>query len=251
MLDPARLAAALFIGPVVGSFVTNWALRRARQEQALGGRSRCEHCQETLGFAQTVPVLAYVVLGGRCAKCRQAIDPIHLLGEVVGGLILAFALLAPSPAETLARAGVGFVLLALAIIDLKIFRLPNLLTALVAAGGLALAALRGAVLEGLLSAAALVGVLLLLRRLGRRGQTPGIGLGDIKFAAGLGLWLGLASTWMMILAVMVAFVWTALVRPADRRAPFGMAMACAALIIGGLRDLGVIAPLFGAESLPL
>jgi len=239
MWEGLRIGAGLAIGPILGSFVTNWALRRARGEQALVGRSRCDDCQAPLSFLRTMPLIAYAVQRGRCGACRSVIDPLHPVGEIIGALVLAFAFLAPSPFEGLGRALVGFTLLSLAIIDLKTLRLPNALTALCAAGCLLLATLRGAVLEGVVCAAILTGLLLLLRIAGRRGDTPGIGLGDIKLAIGLGLWLGVLSSWALGLAALLALASSGLWRRQERKHAFGPAMAIAALLVGGARDLGL------------
>ncbi len=233
----ARLGAALLVGPVIGSFVTNWSLRRVRGEQAVTGRSRCEHCGRELDFLRTLPIVAYATLRGRCDRCRAAIDPIHLGGEIGGALVVAFALGGAWPWEPAARALLGFSLLALTIIDLRTLRLPDALTALAAVACAWLGVLRGAIVEGLAAAVILALVLALLRRLTRRGTTPGLGLGDVKLAAALALWLGLSSSWMLALAAFIGLGWFSLARPANGKLPFGPSLAAAALIIGGLRDL--------------
>lgn len=222
---------------MIGSFVNNWALRRVRGLSALGGRSQCEHCATPLSYIQTIPIASFLLLKGRCAHCRSAVDPLHLASELAGVVIVALGLQAPTIGEAACHIAVGFVLLALAIIDLKILRLPNVLTGATAALCTLIAILRERLLEGLIAASILVAVLLCLRAAVRRGATPGLGLGDVKLAGGLALWLGASSTWMLALAAALNIVWTLLASPKDRKLPFGPALAAAALIVAGARDL--------------
>lgn len=237
------IGAGLVIGPVVGSFVTNWALRYAREEQAVSGRSRCEHCGGTLSFAASTPVLSYLVLRGRCGICRAPIDPTHLAGEVAGAVILLSALLAPNASETCLRAMLGFLLLALAIVDLKRLRLPNALTALTAVTGGAIAFLRGDLFQGLVAAAVLSALLLCLRQFIRRGSTPGMGLGDVKLVAGLSLWLGASSFMLMALASLLCLAWVMARKDKASKTPFGPALASSAVIVASLRDVPGVADL--------
>lgn len=231
-----RIAAGVCVGSILGSFVTNWGVRAARGEQAMIGRSRCDTCAAPLDFVTSAPIVSFAILGGRCKACRAPIDPVHPLGETAGALIGAFALLAPSPAEGALAAGLGFTVLAASVIDAKTLRLPNALMAATALLALGLAIVRHEWIPGL-AAALVVGGGLAAVRLGvRSGGQPGLGLGDVKLAAALALWLGLASSWMLVVAAALGLAAMKIKRPAGGKLAFGPWIALGAGVVGSARE---------------
>jgi leader peptidase (prepilin peptidase)/N-methyltransferase len=242
-MNAVALIAALPLGAVVGSFAATAGLRWVRGEQALSGRSHCDACAAPLGFGATVPILSYVRLGGACAACRAPIHPGHFAGEVLGAsLVVASAALLPiGPA--VGAAAVGLVLIAAGAADVASRRLPDLASVLAAVLGLGLALLRGptAILAGLAAAALTGGILLLLRRsfAARRGD-PGLGLGDVKLAAALALWLGSVTPWALALAGLMGLVQMRLFKPADGRIAFGPLLAASGWSVGLALQAGLL-----------
>lgn len=235
------LGLASVAGLALGSFAVTAGVRLSRGESALRGRSHCDACGRTLSFAQTVPLLSYAGLRGACGGCRARIDPIHTGGEVAGAAVVASSLFADDPLRIVLCAGLGLCLIAAATVDAKARRLPDILTAPIAALGLALAFAQGApaVLAGLIAAAIAGSVLLGLRELGRRWRDePGLGLGDVKLVAALALWLGAATPWLIAAASVAGLLMVAATRPADGRLPFGPLLVCAGWIIGIVREAG-------------
>ncbi|HEX7760106.1 MAG TPA: prepilin peptidase [Caulobacteraceae bacterium] len=229
------LALGACVGLCAGSFVTTAAIRAARGEAFLVGRSHCDACGVTLGFAATAPVVGYVATRGACAVCGGAIDRAHLFGEVAGAALLTgpFALLAWPQAALVA--GLGLVLLAAGVFDLKTQRLPNRLTAASAALAAALAWTHGgpSLVTGVIAAAVTV-VLLQGLRLGYarwRGET-GLGFGDVKLLAGLALWLGTATPWAVVAASTLGLASMAVSPPKDRKLAFGPFIAAGAILVG-------------------
>jgi len=238
---PSTLGLAGVAGLALGSFAVTAGVRMSRGESPLAGRSRCDACGCTLGFAQTLPVLSYVGLGGACAGCRARIDPTHLAGEVAGAAVLATSLLSADPLRSALLAGLGLTLIAAAAVDVKVRRLPDLLTAPVAALGLALSALAGVatMAEGAIAAVVAVALLLALRWTGERVRgEPGLGLGDVKLIGALALWLGAATPWLVVVAAVAGLALMALTRPADGRLAFGLPIALAAWLVGMAREAG-------------
>jgi leader peptidase (prepilin peptidase)/N-methyltransferase len=93
-----ELGAALF-GACVGSFV-NVVVHRLPQadpaQRSLGGRSRCPRCGKQIAWRDNVPVLGWVLLGGRARCCRQPISPRYPLVELLtAGLFFALAAAPP------------------------------------------------------------------------------------------------------------------------------------------------------------
>ncbi len=126
-------------------------------------------------------------------------------------------------------------LLAAAIYDAKTRRLPDGLT--LAAGllcaGLALEHGASRLLLGCAVAMVAVGGLEAARRifLKARGE-PGLGFGDVKLVGAAAIWLGPQTPWMITLASAAGLAGFALLKPADRRIPFGPFIAASTFGLG-------------------
>lgn len=185
------LAGAL-LGAILGSFIATLT-QRWGAGRAISGRSACDHCGETLRWFELVPLLSFAALRGRCARCATPIAPRQPLIEALAALIGAVAFARFAPFEALAVALFGWQLLALALLDLEHFWLPDRLTALLG-------------LSGLIAGAAGFGPDLLARLIGATGgfaslwligflyqklrRREGLGGGDPKIFGAIGLWLG-------------------------------------------------------------
>ena len=77
------------LGASLGSFLNVVCLRFISGDEFIRGRSYCPHCKETLRWFELIPVFSFVLLWGRCARCRAPISPRYLLVEIVmGGYLL-------------------------------------------------------------------------------------------------------------------------------------------------------------------
>lgn len=250
MIGPlAALTFGGLAGAALGSFAVTAALRTATGRGFAAGRSACDGCQRPLGFAETVPVLSFAAARGVCSACGGRIDPLHPVGELAGALAgvvgVAVAVEAAGPARGLLVALVGLALLGAAAIDWRVRRLPDIVTALIALAALALTLLAARPLWAHLGWAAGVGAALLaLRAVTRRGgRPPGLGLGDVKLLAALALWLGPAMPLAIAAASLLGLAQAVVVQPADRRVPFGPAIALAGWSLGVLMELGLWPPI--------
>ncbi|MDP3675102.1 MAG: prepilin peptidase [Novosphingobium sp.] len=188
---------AAILGAVVGSFLGAALIRLPKGESVVAGRSRCDVCGRVLGPAELVPVFSYLVLRGRCRACQAPIDPWQFAAETGGALAgLVCALVARDAVMLGIGLVLGWQLLLLGLLDLRHMWLPDRLIGLLAASGMVPAGLAAAgdanLLAGPLLGAALGFVLLWLPgRLYRawRGR-DGLGAGDPKLLAAMGVWLG-------------------------------------------------------------
>jgi len=238
----ASLALSGVAGLALGSFAVTAGLRMSRGESGFVGRSRCDGCGRALGYAQTLPLISYARLGGACAGCGGRIDPIHLAGEAAGALVVATAFLSGDAARATLLSALGLTLIAAAAMDAKTRRLPDLLTAAVAAIGLGLSALAGTpqIMAGLVASLVTVLALLGLRAFGRRRRgDPGLGMGDVKLMAALALWLGAAMPWAVVAGALIGLLMMAVVRPVDQRLAFGPAIAVGAWLVGAGGEAGL------------
>jgi leader peptidase (prepilin peptidase) / N-methyltransferase len=229
-------------GLAAGSYVTTAALRATRGEQSVLGRSHCDGCGTPLGFFQTAPVISFVSAGGACRHCGGRIDPLHPVGELAGGVIGLAAAFSPPSLNSLLILGLGFTLLASAVVDARTRRLPDRLTMVAALFCLALSVREGAaaMLAGGIAAVAALVLLMAMRALRRRqGRDPGLGLGDVKLICALALWLGARTPWMVVGATVLGLLgWLAL-RPADGRISFGPMIAVSGLGVGLAMENGL------------
>lgn len=220
------------VGAVLGSFIATVALRWPAS--ALGGRSGCDGCGATLRWWELVPLVSWLALRGRCARCGAGIAPLHPAIECMGLAIGAAAgFVAPGVAGA-AGAVFGWLLLALAAIDVVAFRLPNALTAALAMVGLASAlllppSLADRTIGGVAGFASLWTVAAVYRAVRHR---DGLGGGDAKLFGAIGLWIGwralpgvLLAASLSGLVVIVAMMLAGRRLTATDRLPFGAMLA--------------------------
>ncbi len=197
----ALAVSAAVGGLLVGSFLNVVAWRLPRGESLATPGSRCPACQHPLRPYDNVPLLSWLALRGRCRDCAVPISARYPLVEACSAALALGVVLARSGAHDVL---LGLVLVALlvpiALIDLDHRLIPNALTATgaVAALAIGLASDPGGVPEQLIAGAA-AGGFLLAAALARPG---GMGMGDVKLAAMLGLLLGREVT----VALLAAFL---------------------------------------------
>lgn len=235
------LALAGLSGLALGSYSVTAGLRFCRAETSSVGRSHCDTCGVSLGFAQTVPVVSYLGLRGTCAHCGDPIDPAHLVGEIGGALVLVTAFWVAPPTRAVLMAILGLALVAAATVDAKTKRLPDVFTLIAGAASIGLSLMDGAgkVEAGLIAAGIASSILMLLRWITQATRRdPGLGLGDVKLIAALALWLGPATPAMVVVAAVIGLISVPFARGTDGRLPFGPMIALAAWTVGVANEWG-------------
>lgn len=201
--EPHWLAAAglAVLGAIFGSFIAALVIRWPEGRSVVRGRSACDACGITLGPRDLVPLVSGMLAGGKCRTCHAPIDPIHWRIEAIALLIGASAGLLLPAGEALAAAVFGWILLALAALDVTEYWLPDALTATLALAGVAVGLLGMAptltdrLIGGVGGFAALWAIGAGYKLLRHR---EGLGGGDPKLLGAIGLWLG----WQLLPAVL-------------------------------------------------
>src|SRR5690349_21434551 len=86
------------LGAAVGSFLTVIVDRYDVAETVLTGRSHCDTCKENLRWWELVPLLSYVILQGKCARCHKQIPALYPVFEAITAIAFVLVRLAqPSP----------------------------------------------------------------------------------------------------------------------------------------------------------
>lgn len=193
---------SLLGGLLGGSFLNVVAYRLPLGESIVAPGSRCPNCGTPIKPYDNVPVLGWLWLGGRCRSCRAAISARYPLVEAVtGALAVAVVLVKHTPSEL----ALGFVLVAVlvpvALIDFDNRIIPNKITfpAALAAIAIGLVLAPSKVPEQLIAGAAAGGFLLVFAL----AYPSGMGMGDVKLACVLGLFLG-RSVGVAILVALLA-----------------------------------------------
>jgi leader peptidase (prepilin peptidase) / N-methyltransferase len=186
----AAALIAFFWGLVIGSFVTVVAYRVPRGESIVRPRSSCTACGTQIAAYDNVPVLSWMVLGGRSRCCEEAIAVRYPLTEIAMGTLYSATVLALWGEATEIALGLVLVttLAAVTLTDLERRIIPNRILAVAAVAGVAIVAVGDpASLPERAIAAAGAGGLFFAAAL---AYPRGMGLGDVKLAALIGLFLG-------------------------------------------------------------
>lgn len=193
---------ALYFGSCLGSLVNVMAYRMPKGESIVFPRSRCPHCRKTISWYDNVPVASWLMLRGRCRRCRGRISPRYPAVELSMAL-LALGLwlrLWPTPVWAGLAIAATAVYLAIALIDWDTFLIPDELSLGLLAAGLAVSPWNP-ILEGgawywplaksLLGAAIGLGICWGTAVVGERlFKKEAMGGGDIKLLAAVGAWSG-------------------------------------------------------------
>lgn len=192
--DVLALFAAT-LGAAFGSFSNVVIYRIPRDKSILTpSRSFCPHCEAPIAWYDNIPIVSYFALRGRCRKCGAKISSRYLFVEIaVAGLWLLLTLRFGVDAALPAFLVMATALVILSAIDLEHRRLPNRILGPAALIAIALLGLAAAVegdwsnfLRSLIGALAYGIPLFLIAVV----VPKGMGGGDIKLAAYLGLHLG-------------------------------------------------------------
>lgn len=227
---------ALF-GLFLGSFANVCILRIPKEESVLRPGSHCPGCGRPIPWYDNIPLLSFLILRGRCRRCRRRISLFYPMGEAAGGLILTLAwwraAFSPAAGGEAGDIPIRFAFLSYLWLDLWILSwidakhriIPDSLSLpllpagllfrylplfLTSGGETAGAAARLAPLrEALLGAGVGGGILAALAWAGRRiYKKEAMGMGDVKLMLGAGAFLGPAGTaWALGIASLLGGLW--------------------------------------------
>lgn len=189
-------------GLIIGSFLNVCIYRLPQGESLLYPSSHCRSCQASLSALDLVPVVGYIWLRGRCRYCSKPFSVRYAGVELFTGLLFlhAWKLLGLGPELLKVLLFIAF-LITITFIDMDHQLILDKVLSCMLAVGIALNLYLGIPSAGnfLLAGLGAGGVMLLLAVISRGGM----GGGDIKLAAVLGVWLG----WPYIaLALLLAFL---------------------------------------------
>ena len=184
----------LVSAPFIGSFLGVLVDRLPHGRSIVRPRSACDHCGRQLSARDLIPVVGWLVQGGRCRSCGGRIDKLYPILELASLLVAAWSLAVVPGWLAWPTAILGWTLLTIAAIDLRHLVIPDELTLPLVPFGFVIVWWAGAWPLWSYAAASLVAFVLVwgLRwAYARLRHREGIGLGDAKLMAAAGAWVGL------------------------------------------------------------
>ena len=238
-------AVVLLFGLVVGSFLNVVIHRVPRHESIVWPSSHCPECGEEISPRDNIPLLSYILLRGRCRNCKTHISARYPLVEALTAVLFGLAAYSFGLSLELLSALVLIgALIVLAATDLEHRLLQNaiIFPASLVGFGISVAVEPSRWWVYLVSALAVGGALFALAL----AYPGGMGMGDVKMAAMLGLFLGPYAALAVFIGALVGAVtggFLMLGRKMNRRTalPFG-----AFLALGGLAALFLGPGIWGA-----
>src|SRR5436190_6205740 len=198
----AAIVLAALGGLIIGSFLNVVAYRLPRGESLAHPPSHCPSCDAPIKPYDNIPVFSWLLLRGRCRNCNAPISPRYPLVEALTGVLYALVMWARWDDASGIALGIVLVtvLIPIAIIDFEHRIIPNRITGPAAVVAILIGVLadQDFVAEQLIAGAAAGGFFLLAAIAYPRGM----GMGDVKLAGVMGLYLGRAVG----LAVLVGLV---------------------------------------------
>ena len=244
-------ALMFVVGAAMGSFLVcqAWRLRyRATGKKKLGKRSVCLSCGKQLKWYDNIPIVSWLVLGGKCRYCKKPIGVTEFLAEI----LMAFAFLGvATTVDILSLSVMGYVIFAmllvlilslgfLAIYDAKWCELPQavlifsvicaiILTIMQQWSLLSVTGFSWGAILNILGAVAILGGVYLLLYLISKGKW----VGDGDWILGVALGLALGDAWLALIALFIAnFLGCIVMAPMKlKRIPFGPFMVIAFVIV--------------------
>ena len=74
-----------FLGAILASFLSVVADRWGSASW-ITGRSHCDHCSQRLRWFELVPLVSYILMRGRCLRCRAPVAHTYIVGETIAGV---------------------------------------------------------------------------------------------------------------------------------------------------------------------
>ena len=192
-----------FVGICMGSFVGVLAQRLPRGEDVIWSRSHCDHCKKTLAWYELIPLLSFVLQGGRCRQCSKKFSGKYPVIELATGCLWAVtALFSPAtPLELGANLLIVSSLFVIFLADMAYQIIPDSMLVAASLGVVGKWVGGGVDIGQSVWSGIGASVFVLFLWIVTRGA--GIGLGDVKLVLVMGLLLGFPG---ILFALYIAFL---------------------------------------------
>ena len=187
------LIISSLIGLSLGSFI-NVCVYRIPRNISIMRKSFCPFCEMPLRWLELIPVASFIIAGGKCSACGKRISILYPVTELIVPVFFAAILIKYSFSLFALRLSVFFLfMITVAMIDWSHLIIPNTIIAFGLTAGLIIGFIMGrdefiyGIISSLLSFGTVFGIYVLGNYIFRK---QAIGMGDVKLAALIGLFLG-------------------------------------------------------------
>ena len=205
MHDVAIAIIFFLLGAAVGSFTNVLIWRLPRRESILFPGSHCPKCGAKIKFYDNIPIVSYIVLGGRCRNCGERISPRYPIVEALMAVSYLLIYLLTDPANILLIIQLAVLLpvfFALSWIDFEHYVIPDELTLSVAVAGVVFAGISGgfkgvgfAIIAGGVGAILFLVISVVGKKVFRK---QALGEGDILLIGAVGTLVGVKGVFLVI-----------------------------------------------------
>lgn len=227
------------IGTIMGSFFNVIGHRLSKNESAIKPRSHCEFCGHILAWYELIPIISFLIQGGKCRKCRAKLSWWYPLIEIITGLFFVGCYLYYGFTYNLLLALIiSSVLIITCISDFNYLVILDEVLVVSSLAALVVIFLKegfNSLIISLLSGLLMFFFMLMVKIVGDKAfKRESLGGGDIKLSLFIGLVLGYKLSFINLvlasfLALPVAFYY--LVKLKDREVPFGPFLIISTFII--------------------
>ena len=227
------------IGTIMGSFFNVIGHRLSKNESAIKPRSHCEFCGHILAWYELIPIISFLIQGGKCRKCRAKLSWWYPLIEIITGLFfMGCYLYYGFTYDLLLALIISSVLIITCISDFNYLVILDEVLVVSSLAALVVIFLKegfNGLIISLLSGLLMFFFMLMVKIVGDKAfKRESLGGGDIKLSLFIGLVLGYKLSFINLvlasfLALPVAFYY--LVKLKDREVPFGPFLIISTFII--------------------
>jgi leader peptidase (prepilin peptidase)/N-methyltransferase len=205
----------IVMGGLWGSFANVCIYRLPQDKGVVSGRSYCPKCKTQISWYDNIPILSYLLIQGKCRKCKKQISKQYLVVELLSVLSFVVAYFFYGITVTTLL----FIILALAFIviffiDLKHYIIPNSITFPLMFIGFVksfdpnLNELFPNYINSLIGGVfgyGIIWAIIFIYKILRNKE--GMGLGDAKLLSAIGFWFGwIAIPFIMFLSSVIALI---------------------------------------------
>ncbi|MDA7830664.1 prepilin peptidase [Candidatus Pelagibacter sp.] len=190
------------LGACLGSFANVCIYRLPKTKQIISGRSFCPKCKKKINWYDNLPIISFLFLSGKCRKCKKVIPLRYLIVELITGISFLLIYLNFENLYTITFLSIlSLILIMIFFIDLENFIIPDSLNFIIM--GLALLKnflpnfntsliheINQSIIGGMIGYLSIWLIIYLYKTF---KKIDGMGFGDAKLMAGIGLLFGWQS----------------------------------------------------------
>ena len=209
------LIFVVILGGLWGSFANVCIHRLPQNKGVVSGRSHCPKCKKEIVWQDNIPIISYLILKGKCRKCKRKISTQYPMVEMINILLfLIIYFLFGISLTTILLMILSLSFLIIFFIDLKHFIIPNSLTFSMMILGFIKSFdpnlnsifpnYINSLIGGLFGYGIIFSIIFFYKQIRKK---EGMGLGDAKLLAVIGFWFGwIAIPFVLFLSSIFALV---------------------------------------------